>query len=550
MTVSESSMTFGTLLKEVSTSIADARERLQKAALAASVKDLKYVICIDYMPLSVWINNMEYFCVLVGHKNEHGSNTYEVLFANKYRYSKPQCGVIRKRLYYYNRLSTAVELLESVIQSNSLNNQQALRECVKSLAGLKLSKLNFQFKGTIINDNSDGEIRLFSDSDEKYIDAIQASIEAITSLIARTSHAEYIICSNDIEPVYFALSTAVEKFFSHDSIDDLLQYIKILHYAQCSNDCDITIQDITNISEVNSLNIVTNFYQAIKLTEKQASDYTSLTPYQQYMFVANYELLHLFSCGFASYSNPRNETLRSYAILKEFVPIAMQFKNIYNPLFDMRFNNRELLLEFSDDMLLLKNAEVCRNVCNFLGNSVGHLSDESLIQSKTFFGLCGDVHAIFSSKKIVISPSLEHGRFVFSTDLCAALFYIYLASQSAIGTFDYSDVNSRKSIRNNAAQAARSSKAINISFVPRWSSSMTISNLQVDWSFVYLWFLRATASCIRCLTPSATPISYEEIAKSWLKFFPTTNDCDFSELMTNLNESGILLDYKSDITEG
>lgn len=508
----------------------------------------KYVICVDYMPLTLWINNVEYFCVLNGYLEKGSCPIYRVIFVNKYRSEAFQQGILRKHMYNYSGLQKAIEILTAMLSPENVSNQDIFERGLNHLATLKLTQINGDELGRLISsaDDQTNEIRTFSCEDNSYVDAINEAVVTLNSVIQKAKNKDYVIDRTIISGCLSNLERAVPALFSRDTIGDLLAYIQHFYYG-----FDVVSQDVSNIFEVSSLNIITNFYTALKNLRDTDGNFSF---YHQYMYAANYELLHLYSCGFSGNNIIRDETLRSFSYLTEFVPIAMQFRGVYNPLFDTSFKLMHIL---SNNIRMFKNSEKCRNICNFSGNTVRYLAEdlsgrglpcEDEAQSTIVMGLCCDISEIFSKIGIAISPNIEPHRLVYSSDMCAALLYVFLAQQSAIGgiSFDTFPFSSNTELERlfKHSDALSHSDTLSISFAPRLSTTSAVEDLKIGWDYVYKWFLRTAFSYVYSVTPSKpkTVFPSKNVYAVWQRFFPKQPDYNFIELITNISAAGISID--------
>lgn len=356
------------------------------------------VICIDYKPLTVYHNTLCYGIM------EYINNRLEIRFKPTAKTQNCITGVLRKNLLNYNSFKTSLNSLHHYASKpiSDINIDAAI-------AAIPLEVLNL--------------IEKFESN--KNISSIVQNIYNLADLYKSTD------LKVDLEAIVKALVELENRIYNQpDTFDILMRYIEMVGGNSEGE------YSYINILEACAVNIVTPAYKAIVNSEA----------YDAYMFDANYELLALYTSRL-SRKHCSYVPQDTYASLTEFVPIAMKFANIYNPIFD---SDKHIWERISKNYRFLKYTEVCDSKCSMMGIRVEHSdaiydpNDPNTSQlGRIYYGLCCDVNEAFNnnnSTPIVPERNAQSG-ILYSTYLAAAIMYRvfvnegYFAQTSIMGSF-------------------------------------------------------------------------------------------------------------------
>lgn len=345
-------------------------------------KTVTRVVCIDYIPLAVYKNNMEHVCVL----ESHDGSDCEIVFKAHYSSDKAITGLLRDGNW---GISKVLEKLDKdYAKLSSIPTDEEVKEIIDHFPSEKLHDLLIKFN----------DIKEASAYCSKLATAIDSALSFATRAIETGVRTSYMNIIEDIQ------TSLAELKVIPDHIADLLEFIGADN-----------IQQVQNISEVYAKNILTR------------SDYSD----NEYMIVANFELMHLFFGKFSPSKRFHTVAQRIYQALPEFIPIMMKFGGVPNPLLDVE-NETCLFEKLKSNFRFLRNTELVTNRCAFNGSLVDSTPEDFDYQdsgtypmSRIVYGLVSDVDQIYTDSNIAIIPQVDgliRGEsIVYSPDLAVGI---------------------------------------------------------------------------------------------------------------------------------
>lgn len=329
------------------------------------------VICVNYIPLYIWQDNIEYYCVV--QQPEENTDSCKLVFKRAYGSSKCLEGIMRKHNTGYDRIA---KLLDKLSTTNKSGTPQDLLNAVQLLRQPLQNFITVMSEGQVIAEELSETVLSFADNIE---------------YLADNHNASAISASID------ALATTLEAATRPDNTHDLLQYIRDVYNL---DDAELAGIHVTHIKEVLAQNILVQ--SSLPSAENDHAAYV------RHMLAANAELLHLFADSFftKNITSMRFHSDRAamFEALPEFVPIAMKFSGVDNPLLELNSEIGSCIFdEMREDFAICKNAEVCTMHFNALGQvdeSLDVLYDAedpgTYIYSRVYYCLCSDLAEFYT----------------------------------------------------------------------------------------------------------------------------------------------------------
>lgn len=369
------------------------------------------VLCINYRPLAVWENGREMYCLIVPPKEDGGYCCFEFRDVSS---NDPNQGIIRKMNTSYELVNQSFTKLHQDVEVNNLAD-------MKKDALLLLVHLNTFTK--------------VLQGRELISDSLSASIESIKHVCGQIKSTIADDCENPeavttIKKLLEVLAHLIDKSLERDDIFDLFMYLERAYQISLA-DTQLFVQ---NILEVSGKSL--QFDIEYNSEQKKAQD----------LMRANFDLLHLYTGRFYTKRRSRYANRRTLLeTLTEFVPIAMKFHGVPNPLLDMQ-DGKCIFDSIKAEYQLFANAEMCDVHTNFMGNEINPYEAEfdpenpdTYEYSRMYFGLCGDINDMCSGNsepRIHIVPLMKAGQqlrqWQYTCDIAAAIminiFTVYSAN--------------------------------------------------------------------------------------------------------------------------
>lgn len=256
-------------------------------------------------------------------------------------------------------------------------------------------------------------------------------INEFTDTVAYLEERDWADANTKLKKICEGLKAYISEFISQP--DTVLDFIG---YAAMSTGNLAGDYRVYYIPEIGAINIETPYLQQLKETNP--------AQYDIHMFLANYEMLRLFTYKFhaGNYKYPPQNTL---SILTEYVPIAMKFKNIYNPLFD---SPKGVWNTLCRNYRWMQTVECTDNKCAFTGFVIDSSSSsydasdhETYHLSRIYYALCSSIDEAFNREQTPIIPTREaFDGILYTTDLAAAIIFKMLVNE---GFFNENDLAGR-----------------------------------------------------------------------------------------------------------
>lgn len=352
-------------------------------------KLVSQVICVDYIPLTVWVNNVEYYCTI---ESSNGS-TFSINFKDHLSSDHCVTGIFRER---------NLKIRDIIYNLNTVQNDIA-----NAFSGDDITAMYDKVNTSLLQELTNSLENI--DALKVVREILNQNIDALTSI-------------NSMEPskvnaILSTIITALEDSLKvPDTIEGLWQFLS-----------KYEVVSLSNISEVGAKNIITSH----------------IVKSDAYMLLANFELLHLFFGRFCRARRFSSATQRTFQALPEFVPILMKFGGVPNPLLDV--SNESCLFETIKPLFrFLRNTEMCTNICTFTGapfDSVYTVFDyakpETYEVSRIVYGLASDFNQIFNGSSIAILPQpdalIKTDNILYATDLAVSMFTAVTTMAAVLG---------------------------------------------------------------------------------------------------------------------
>lgn len=362
-------------------------------------------ICVDYVPISTFCGPLCY-CVM-----EYEKESFKVHFKPTFSSSTKSDKVLRGfNIGAYSLLSDLNKVL------HQLESTDYTDEWYKAVWE-PLDVRKFEFVRDYFKDVEQ----------ESYASAMEPQIASLSQTLTHMS-----------TDATRAAAVPSLKAFCNSMIKIITEYIScpdtwddVFGYAALSTGNLEGEYKLMYIPEISAINIVTPH-----LTKLQDNP----TEYDKYMFMANYEMLRLFTnkARPGIYKYPPQNTVAS---LSEFVPVAMKFKHIYNPLFDTKGNIWETLCK---NYRWLQTSEVCDNKCSAAGFRIDQSSEvyvpsdpDTYHLGRIYYGLCCNIDQAFNREQTPIVPYQDHSNGIqYCTDLAAAIVFRMLVNEGFLKSTD------------------------------------------------------------------------------------------------------------------
>lgn len=362
-------------------------------------------ICVDYVPVSTFCGPLCY-CVLE-YEKDNFSVGFKQTFSSNFKTHNVLRGFNIGAHSLLSDLHKVVHLLDSTEYTDEWH-----KSVWEPLDPRKFEFIRDYFKDT---DHSD-----FASTMDQQIAKLSQALTSMNTAAARPTTVPALreFCDDMINLI-------TDFTNSSDTWQD------VFGYAALSTGNLEGEYKLMYIPEISAINIVTPHLK--RLQENPAE-------YDKYMFMANYEMLRLFTNKSRPgiYKYPPQNTVAS---LSEFVPIAMKFKHIYNPLFDNKDNIWETLCR---NYRWLQTSEVCDNKCSAAGFRIDQ-SSEAYIPSdpdtyhlgRIYYGLCCNIDQAFNREQTPIVPYKDSSNGIqYCTDLSAAIIFRMLVNEGLLKSAD------------------------------------------------------------------------------------------------------------------
>lgn len=352
-------------------------------------------ICIDYIPLSLFEGTLCY-----GVLDKSFSITFRPSFASYSRCSN----ALRKSNIGVIQLLAGIKKAATYLSGNNPSS-----DAIKAIRTLLDTRRFEEICNYMYDTNQHG-----------YNKQLTAVNSELVSSLAYLEERDWASSSEAIQKLCDKIVKILSDYTNEpDTLDDLLGYAA-LSTGNLEGDYAIRY-----IPELSALNIITPYLTDIKQHNH--------VEYDKHMFFANCEMLKLFThrlpvggCRF-----PQQNT---FSLLTEYVPVAMKFKDIYNPLFDTAENLWEQLCK---SFKWMQTIECCDNRCSLSGARIDNSTTlyspsnpDTYNQSRIYYGLCCDMDQAFNRDRTPIVPAKDlAGGVVYSPDLAAALLYRMLLNR-------------------------------------------------------------------------------------------------------------------------
>lgn len=350
----------------------------------SSTTEKGHLVCVNYIPITSYSSNNTLYATI------HKKSKSPIVLSMRHT---PSGGIVLK-----DRFRSAILGVDSIIAKLSKLKGVDTRTSVDDLKRwLPLSETNIMsdtlsevyrfrneiYEGVHIYFNGVPELlRSIADSLE---DSVAVSEELVSKVLSFVRQMEDSIrCALELP-------------------EDLLDLFAYIEYAYKSAPVKVSF-----VEELSAINILTGEFVKLEKAAASVGVQQQATPqriaYDKHMLHANYAMLSAFVSNISS-SRYSNATQQTFRVLSEYVPIAMKFSHIYNPLLDISpVTGISLWKYLSDNHSIIASALPVTNFCNYKGQKMDvadtefNPDDSSTYHvSHIYYGMCCDFNSIFRS---------------------------------------------------------------------------------------------------------------------------------------------------------
>lgn len=356
--------------------------------------EISHVICINYMPLTTYYQNSRVVALLHKPKGENISVIFKTSFDSKTGCKKGYIRAVTLGLY---------ELQSAIAPLLNMNEN------------IQPEKLRSEIPINSIRKVAEAITDLYGDSilTQEYLNLVEF-IESDYAELERTGSINFDIGA--LQACFTRINAWIGKALAEDEgIVDLLAFVEKITESQP--------WEIRYIPEISAINIITKDYNDLEhklMEDMQLSE--AQIQFDRYMLHANYELLSIYTLKRAK--GYRNDEQSMFVHLPEFVPIAMKFWYVYNPLLDYHpVTHKRMWDTLSRRYKYIGNAEVVANVLDFRSNTLSEHYYEDFDPDnpeqghvgRIYYGLCCDFNDLIKDIqshagqlfKYIVSPNEE-----------------------------------------------------------------------------------------------------------------------------------------------
>lgn len=359
-------------------------DAVNKFFSSSSSTTKNHLVCVNYVPVTTFSGNSKVYSML----SKQGNSSLILSLKKSYSSRPEDPGFFRSKILGLDALQSTIIDIRSQMSAGHLGDRgitltdmlETVSQALEDLLEITDSPAALS---TEFSDLKAGIETVFSEMSK-------SSISDTTALLQRYLNdlLSWITKIRGIPEGITDLFAFVEKSFS--SPPSVISFIEELSAI------NILTEDFRNLQDD-----MTSVGAAARLTKERIA-------YDQHMLHANYELLSVFVSKLSRdrYDVPMQETYRR---LKEYVPIAMKFWHIYNPLLDSHpVFHRRIWDTLAEKFNIIKTAEVVTNLCGANGHKMD-VEDVTYSSSDVtteyighiYYGMCSDFNSIFKDERTV-----------------------------------------------------------------------------------------------------------------------------------------------------
>lgn len=448
------------------------------------------VICVDYIPVTIWKDNVEYYCVI---ESADGCS-YRIVFKDHLSSEHRITGIFRDKNLGISKLIANLDAARNEL-ANAFSEDDLT---------LIFDKINIELLSSISNSLENIE------SLEPIKVILNQNVDALISAIEHEP--------SKVSPILTTLLSALEDTLKvPDTVLDLWSYLN-----------KYSVDSVTNIAEVCAKNIITT-----RLPKDN----------DMYMLLANFELLHLFFGKFCRARRFSSATQRTFQALPEFVPVLMKFGGVPHPLLDVQ--NESCLFETIKPLFrFLQNTELCTNICTFTGapfdssyTLFDYSKSETYENSRIIFGLAADFNQIYDGASIAILPQpdawIKTDNVIYSSDLAVGVINATIAMATVLGVIPSSNKTMDSILQMSVATVENKTHIVSCTALPDLLDLQEGARLIS--SYVDIAILRAIVSSLTNKSDISEAIRKERLLRSALDS-QQRNMLQFRDLGVNLDD--------------